>query len=340
MIEYNNIEDAVKVINITKKFGELVAVNNVTINIKKKEIFGLLGPNGAGKTTLIRMLTTLLKPTSGYAEVWGYNILRDRDNVRASIGVVFQDTSIDGKLTGKENLDFHARMYGIDKKVRENRIKEVLRLVELEDKANILVENYSGGMQRRLEIARGLMHHPKVLFLDEPTLGLDAQTRRHIWDYILKMNKEEDVTIILTTHYMDEADYLCGRIAIIDNGKIVTLDTSSNLKSIIGGDVISLEITTDLEAFAKNTLSKLDWIKKLSVHDVFLNLTVVNGESKIPELINLAQRNEIEIRSVALHKPTLEDVFIHFTGKTIRESEATAKEKLKQMSKGWGKPRR
>lgn len=254
---------AIEAKNLTKEFNGLVAVNNISFEVGEGEIFGLLGPNGAGKTTTIKMLVTLLRPTKGEARVWGFDILRQRDEVRNSIGIVFQEPALDNRLTGYENLDFHAMLYGLDADTRKKRIKEVLNLVELEDKANILVRNYSGGMQRRLEIARGLMHYPKVLFLDEPTLGLDAQTRRRIWDYILKLNQTEKITIILTTHYMEEADYLCQRVGIIDFGKIVALDSPKNLKN-------------------------------------------------------------------NFKKSTLEDVFLHLTGKKIRDGEANNLEKLKR----------
>ena len=220
----------IEVKNLTKKFNGFTAVDHISFNVEEGEIFGLLGPNGAGKTTTIKMLTTLLRPTEGKATVCGYDILKQRDEVRSSIGIVFQEPALDNRLTGRENLDFHARLYGLDKKTRHKRIEEVLEMVELKDKADVIVRDYSGGMQRRLEIARGLMHYPRVLFLDEPTLGLDAQTRRHIWEYILSLNQREKTTIILTTHYMEEADYLCQRMAIVDFGKIVALDTPANLK--------------------------------------------------------------------------------------------------------------
>jgi len=317
---------AIEVKNLTKEFNGLKAVNNVSFAVKEGEIFGLLGPNGAGKTTTIKILATLLSPTRGEAKVWGYNILRQKDEVRNSIGIVFQEPALDDRLTGFENLDFHARLYGLDRKTRQKRIQEVLDLVELQDKANILVIKYSGGMKRRLEIARGLMHYPRVLFLDEPTLGLDPQTRRNIWDYILKLNQKEKITIVLTTHYMEEADYLCGRVAIIDFGKIVTLDTPRNLKDILGGDVISVETTSSDRAF--KLFEKLPWVKKISKHNNILNLNVEQGEKKIPLLIKIDQEEEgLEIKSVNLRKPTLEDVFLHFTGRTIREREISQTER-------------
>lgn len=312
---------AIEVRNLTKNFKETKAVNDISFEVEEGEIFGLLGPNGAGKTTTIKILTTLLKPTGGEAKVWGNDVLANQNEVRNSIGIVFQEPALDNQLTGFENLDFHTRLYGLASDMREKRIDEVLDLVELKDKANVIVKNYSGGMQRRLEIARGLMHYPKVLFLDEPTIGLDAQTRRHIWDYILKLNRLEKTTIILTTHYMDEADYLCSRVAIVDYGKIIVQDTPKNLKNLLGGDVISIEVTEPTAA--AEVLKNLPWIKKMSQHDGTIDLNVEEGETKIPLLMQIDQGAAgFSIKSVSLRKPTLEDVFLYFTGKTIRESEA------------------
>lgn len=316
------MEFAIEAKNLTKKFPDLIAVDNVSFKIQKEEIFGLLGPNGAGKTTIIKMLSTLTKPTSGSAKVWGFDILKQKDEVREYIGIVFQEPALDNRLTGYENLDFHARLYGLNKKERVKRIKEVLKMVELENKANVLVKNYSGGMQRRLEIARGIMHYPKVLFLDEPTLGLDAQTRRKIWNYIIGLNKKEKTTIILTTHYMEEADFLCQRIGIIDYGKIIAEDTPSNLKNILGGDVISVEITPLEKAY--NLIKKIEWANKVKKHDRIININCKEAEKKIPLLIKFIQSNsELSLKSINLRKPTLEDVFLHFTGKTIRETETS-----------------
>ena len=321
---------AIKVENLSKKFNGFTAVDQVSFDIEKGELFGLLGQNGAGKTTIINMLSTLLEPTSGFGEVAGYNIAKSKYEVRENIGIVFQGPALDNKLTGKENLVFHAMMYKISKEIRNRRLKEVLELVELTDKADILVENYSGGMKRRLEIARGLIHRPKVLFLDEPTLGLDTQTRRHIWDYIKRLNKEGEVTIILTTHYMEEADFLCNRIAIIDYGKIITLDSPGNLKDILGGDIVSLEIENDIEEIM-NRLGKLDWIRSMKRHNNNINLTMEKGETRIPELINIAHGIGINVNSVSLRKPSLEDVYIHFTGKSIREQETSQDDRKREM---------
>jgi ABC-2 type transport system ATP-binding protein len=314
--------------NLTKEFDGLKAVDNVSFSVNEGEIFGLLGPNGAGKTTTIKMLTTLLNPTNGEAQVCGFDIKKQRDKVRNSIGIVFQEPALDNRLTGRENLDLHARLYGLDKKTRQKRIEEVLEMVELRDKANVIVRDYSGGMQRRLEIARGLMHYPKVLFLDEPTLGLDAQTRRHIWDYILNLNQKEKTTIILTTHYMEEADFLCQRMAIIDYGKIVAQDTPENLKNILGGDVISIEVSSPEKAF--EAFKGFSWVKKINRHNGNIDLNCEEGEKKIPLLMKIDQKETgFEIKSVNLRKPTLEDVFLHFTGKTIRETETSQAEKNK-----------
>ena len=321
---------AIQVKNLTKVFSGFTAVDQISFTVKIGELFGLLGPNGAGKTTTINMLSTLLKATSGYGDVSGYDISRNKDNIRRSIGVVFQEPALDIKLTGKENLEFHAMMYGIEKEERKKRIKEVLELVELTEKEKVLVEKYSGGMKRRLEIARGLIHEPNVLFLDEPTLGLDAQTRRHIWDYIKRLNKEGGVTIILTTHYMEEADFLCDRIAIMDRGKFVAMDTPGRLKDILGGDVVFLEIEGNADALV-NRIDSLDWIKNMTRYDENLSLTMEKGERRIPELINVARENGVNVTCVHLRKPSLEDVFLHFTGKTIREDEASQAERNREI---------
>ena len=330
---------AIQVENLTKNFNGFTAVDKITFNVKTGELFGLLGPNGAGKTTTINMLSTLLKSTSGRAEVAGYDIGRHKDDVRNSIGIVFQEPALDTKLTGRENLEFHAMMYGMPKEIRRERIREVLTLVELEEKSDILAENYSGGMKRRLEIARGLIHHPLVLFLDEPTLGLDAQTRRHIWEYIKKLNKESEVTIILTTHYMEEADYLCERVAIMDNGTFVALDSPDKLKDILGGDVVSLEVAGDPTSL-KHKYEEVDWIKTVAVYGRVLSLTMEKGERRIPALITTAQSFGLEVTCVNLRKPSLEDVFIHYTGKTIREQEASQSERNRARMRAHMKRRR
>lgn len=233
---------AIQVDNLTKNFNGFKAVDNLSFEVKEQEIFGLLGPNGAGKTTTIRILSTALRATSGKAKVWGYDVIKEPDKVRRSIGIVFQDQALDDRLTGEENLDFHVRLYGMKRNLRKERIKQVLNLVRLWNKRDTLVKYYSGGMCRRLEIARGLMHYPRVLFLDEPTLGLDAQTRHTIWDHIKLLNKQEKIAILLTTHYMDEADILCDKVGIIDRGKILVMDRPENLKNLVAKDVISMKV--------------------------------------------------------------------------------------------------
>ena len=320
--------DIISVKRLTKKFGTLTAVDNISFQVKDNEIFGLLGPNGAGKTTTIKMLITLLTPTSGEATIAGADIRKDKRKVRDGIGVVFQDPSLDDQLTGRENLEFHAILYRMDKDKRDKKIQDVLKLVELEDKADILVKNYSGGMKRRLEIGRGLMHEPKVIFLDEPTIGLDPQTRRHMWDYIQKLNTQHKTTLILTTHYIEEADYLCSRVAFIDHGKIVALDTPNALKEKMGGDMITLKIKGDLNEAAKK-LRSLSWVKAVSVREDRIELTVEKGSERISEVVMFAKRHGIAILSVDLRKPSLEDVFIKYTGKTIREEEGTWRDRLR-----------
>ncbi len=311
--------EIIKTENLTKKFDGFTAVDNISFSVKKGEIFGFLGPNGAGKTTTIKMLTTLLIPTKGSAEVAGYNINTKKDDVRKSIGIVFQEPALDIELTGRENLDYHARMYGLPKEKRKTRVTDVLNLVDLVDKKDLYVKKYSGGMKRRLEIARGLMHYPTVLFLDEPTLGLDAQTRRAIWAYIKKMNKEEETTIFLTTHYMDEADQVCDRVGIIDRGKLLVIDSTENLKNSVGNDVITLS-SSNMDKLVKR-LEKESWIKKTKIHDSFLTVGVEKGEEKIPVVIEIAQSLGIKIKSISLRKPTLDDVFLSYTGRTMRDEE-------------------
>lgn len=319
--------NAIKTENLTKEYDGLVAVNQVNLTIKEGELFGLLGPNGAGKTTLVHMLSTILPLTSGKAKVWKNDVRANPDEVRSSIGIVFQDPSLDERLTGFENLDFHGRMYGIPKKVREEKAKELLKMVDLEDRKDTLVKEYSGGMRRRLELARGFMHGPKILFLDEPTLGLDPQTRRKIWEYIQDLNEGKGVTIVLTTHYMEEADYLCDRVGIIDRGKIIALDTPDRLKSELKGDIITLKISHPdefVKIFQENEI-----VEEVKVVDGLLQLRVSNGESAIPQLLEIAQKNDGQVESVGLRKPALEDVFIHHTGRRIREEEAGGKDRMR-----------
>jgi ABC-2 type transport system ATP-binding protein len=313
---------AITIKELTKKFGELTAVDSVSFSVEDGELFGLLGPNGAGKTTIINMLTTLLRPTAGEAEIAGYDLRRNPGEIRNNIGIIFQDPSLDIGLTGRENLEFHAMMYNIGPDVRKKRIREVLDVVGLTDKADILVEYYSGGMKRRLEIARGLIHYPKVLFLDEPTLGLDAQTRRSIWDYIGNLNRTYGTSVILTTHYMEEADFLCDRIAIIDHGKIIALDTPSGLKSCLKGDHVSLTIEGKVDLIAA-ALREKEWVSKIAQNGKMLDAVISDYEKNIPDIFKTAGNLGIGISSINFSKPSLEDVFIRLTGSTIREQEGS-----------------
>lgn len=300
--------------NLTKEYDGLIAVNKLNLKVEEGEIFGLLGPNGAGKTTTLLMLTTLVRPSSGIGRVNGFDIVHQPDHVRKSIGIVFQDPSSDDTLTGYENLKLHGMLYNMPVALREKRIKEVLSLVDLTDRKDDLVKQYSGGMRRRLELGRGLMHHPKIVFLDEPTLGLDPQSRENIWQYIEKLSKEENISVIITTHYMDEADKLCDRLAIIDKGKIVAMDSPAKLKKIIGGDVISMKIKNpDLEE-----IKKLDFVKKIKEKDGIISLTVTDANKHLPQILQIIGN----VESVELHSPTLNDVFLHYTGKEIREESA------------------
>lgn len=306
----------IDLLDLKKYFKDVKAVDGISFSIHKGEIFGLLGPNGAGKTTILNILCTLLKPTSGHATICGHDINKDKDAVRRCIGIVFQDPTLDDQLTAHENLDLHGILYHIPKDARRRKMKELLELVELSNKKNIMVKTFSGGMKRRLEIARGLLHQPQVLFLDEPTLGLDPQTRRHIWEYIERLNRDTKVTIILTTHYMDEADVLCNRVAIIDRGKISAIDTPTQLKKRIGGEVITIKTDDDFQP-------DQPWIKSVNKHNGYMNLTVEEADQSLSLLMNIAHEKGIDIDSITIHKPTLEDVFLHFTGKTIREEEAS-----------------
>ncbi len=302
--------------DLMRRFGELIAVDKLNIKVEQGEIFGLLGPNGAGKTTTISMLCTILKPTSGTAKVNGFDIVKESTQVRKSIGIVFQDPSIDDRLTGRENLYMHANLYGVAVSEQKARIDNVLKLVELEDRADSILRTYSGGMRRRLEIARGLIHYPKILFLDEPTIGLDPQTRDHIWVYIRELKKAHDITIVLTTHYMEEADRLSDRVAIIDYGKIVALDTPSKLKKTLEGDVVTVK-TNKPEELSNALVQKIK-VLKTSKNQDSLEITVRDGEALVPRIVEIAAENKINVEAVVLRQPSLEDVFLHYTGRAIR----------------------
>lgn len=312
----------IRVENLTKRFGHLVAVDHISFEVEDGEIFGFLGANGAGKTSTIMMLATALNPTSGTATVCGYDIIKERDQVRQSIGIVFEDLSLDSNLTGRENLDFHAKLYHLPKKVRDERIPQALNLVELGDKQNVFVKYYSGGMQRRLEIARGMLNSPTVLFLDEPTLGLDVQTRRLLWDYAKKLNKEMGTTMLLNTHYVEEADYLCNRIAVLEHGQILMVDTPRALKDSLGNSVLAVRFSQGALAneFA-GLLNGMSWVKRIRQHDAQLEVSVGDKGMKIPEVVRLARQHGFVISAIGEHKPSLEDVFLHYVGKKLQGEE-------------------
>lgn len=301
---------------LTRSFNGLMAVDKLDITVESGEIFGLLGPNGAGKTTTISMLCTILKPTSGTAKVNGFDVVKEANQVRKSIGIVFQDPSIDDRLTGRENLYMHANLYGVPASEKKKRIDRILKLVELEDRADEFMRNYSGGMRRRLELGRGLIHYPKVLFLDEPTIGLDPQTRNHMWKYIQELKETHDITVVLTTHYMDEADRLCDRIGIMDHGKIIALDTPAKLKETLEGDVIMVK-ADNLEALSKLVIEDMG-LTKTRVVDGTLEVTVKQGKSLLPRIVEATAANKIFVESILLREPNLEDVFLYYTGRVIR----------------------
>ena len=309
--------------SLTKSFGDLVAVNDISFSVEKGEIFGFLGPNGAGKSTTMMIFTTLLKPTNGNALVGGFDVLKNPKQVRENIGFVQQETTVDEYLSGRENLLLQAKLNHIPKNEINQRIDEVLDLIELSDKQDEAVVTYSGGMRKRLDIAGGLLHHPRVLFLDEPTVGLDIQTRRKIWQYIKKIHTQFDMTIFLTTHYMEEADSLCDRIGIIDHGKIQVIDTPKNMKNDLGNEIISLVIESNgsYDSFLLE-LKKIEFIKKINEDDSKLILFTSNGTEVIPQIFQISSELGIKIKSISLTQPTLDDVFISYTGHEIRDDDS------------------
>jgi ABC-2 type transport system ATP-binding protein len=322
-------EAAIATEQLVKRYGEIEAVRGIDLSVMPGEIFGFLGPNGAGKSTTISMLCTLLRPTSGRATVAGFDVVRDPGAVRAQIGLVFQDPALDEQLTARENLDFHAFLYDVPRAIRAQRIKEVLEMVELADRASSKVITFSGGMKRRLEIARGILHSPEVLFLDEPTRGLDPQTRSHIWDYLRALRRSEGITIFMTTHYMDEAEF-CDRIAIIDTGRIVALGTPDELKARVGGDVITIA-TTDNVASAAELGSKFGLTP--AVDDGMLRIEVSDGAAFIPRLV---RDLSAPVTAVTVRRPSLDDVFLKLTGRAIREEQAGALDRMRMMGARWG----
>jgi len=313
---------AVEVTGLTKRFGSFTAVDNVSFDVPDGEIFGYLGPNGAGKTTLIRMLTTLVIPTSGSAKIAGFDVVTNSADVRRQIGVISQAMTSDLDLTGYENLDIYGRFYGVPARERKERIKYLLDMVGLSARAGELVAAYSGGMRRRLEVARSLVHKPKILFLDEPSSGLDPQSRRVMWELLRQIREDGSTTMFLTTHYMEEADALCSRIAIIDAGKMVVLGSPTQLKKEIpGSDIVS--ITVDgLSDELVSCIKALSFVRNLLVEDETLRVSVDNGATSLPALMDAIRSSGGRILSASIHEQSLEDVFIHYTGKSIREGEA------------------
>ena len=302
----------IEVDNLSKQFGEIKAVDGVSFKVEEGEVFGFLGPNGAGKTTTINMLCTLLRPTSGQATVAGLDVIKEKNDVRRAIGLVFQETTLDDYLTAEQNILFHALAYGVPSEVRKQRTKELLTLMELWERRKSKIRTYSGGMKRRLEIARGLVHLPRVLFLDEPTLGLDPQTRNRIWEYILNLREKQGLTIFLTTHYMDEAEH-SDKIAVIDHGKIVALDTPDSLKDQIGGDVLTIS-SDDNELVEVELRDKYGLVPE--VNNGTVSVRVPGGEEFLPQFV---RAYEGTLQSIGLRRPTLEDVFLHLTGRDIRD---------------------
>jgi ABC-2 type transport system ATP-binding protein len=318
----------IEVEGLAKRFGEIEAVKGVTFAVEPGEIFGFLGPNGAGKTTTINMLCTLLRPGAGTARVNGFDVVHERSEVRRSIGLVFQQTTLDEYLSAEQNLRFHAHAYGIPAELRERRMSELLDIVDLADRRKGSVRTFSGGMKRRLEIARGLLHHPKVLFLDEPTLGLDPQTRRLIWDYLLRLRDQEGLTIFLTTHYMDEAEH-SDRIAVIDHGLIVGLDTPTALKRSVGGDLVTIATGDSQRAAAEITER---YGTEATTRDGTVSFNVAHGAAFLPEFVRSFSQ---PLASVSVREPTLDDVFLHLTGREIRDSELDSQEQMVQRMARW-----
>lgn len=325
--------EIVQVENLSKVFDkEIVAVDNISFHVKEGEIFGFLGPNGAGKTTTIKVLTTLLQPTNGQVNIATFDVRKKPDSVRSSIGIVPQALSLDDDLKGMANLLLSAKLYHVPDKIAKERADELLKLVGLKDAAERDVSTYSGGMRKRLELIIGLIHNPKVLFLDEPTLGLDIQTRSVIWDYLKKLNKENGLTIFITTHYLEEADLLCDRIAIIDQGKILVEDTPSNLKQKLGGDMI--EISVDDNVKAKELISEFSSVEKIDMVGQKLRIKTKKGDEVLPSILEICKANKINVKTVALSKPSLDEVFLEYTGRSLRDTKAGFSDKA-AMQRVW-----
>jgi ABC-2 type transport system ATP-binding protein len=318
-----SVLNSIETKSLTKSFGDVIAVNDISFSVESGEIFGFLGPNGAGKSTTMMILTTLLKPTSGQALIAGFDVMTNAKQVRENIGYVQQESTVDEYLTGRENLLLQAKLNHIPKSEIDKRIDDVLELIELVDKQDQAVVTYSGGMRKRLDIAGGLLHRPRVLFLDEPTVGLDIQTRRKIWEYIKKIHTEFDMTIFVSTHYMEEADQLCDRVGIIDGGKIQVIDSPENMKNAMGNEVISILIDGDTNRDSFLTeIKKIEFVKKINEDGLKLTLFASNGTEVIPKIFQISSTLDIKIKSISLTQPTLDDVFISYTGHEIRDDDS------------------
>ncbi len=326
----------ISVQGLSRSFGEIEAVKGIALEVERGETFGFLGPNGAGKSTTIKMLCTLLRPSAGHALVNGYDIEREPAAVRQSIGLVFQDPTLDEYLTAEQNLLYHCMIYHTPRKTRPARIREVLQLVGLDERRKDQVKTFSGGMKRRLEVARGLLHRPQTLFLDEPTVGLDPQTRRSVWEHVLRLRETTGLTIFMTTHYMDEAEY-CDRIGIIDNGRIVALDTPAALKRMVGQDIVRVAVSDPERAVEEATR----WLgHAVQFEGDTVQIEGENGQALAAALIRQLTLADIEVRGVTIQAPSLDDVFLHLTGRAIREETAGTKERMGARLRGRGRLRR
>jgi len=325
----------IKVVGLTKRFGDFTAVDKISFEVEEGEIFGFLGPNGAGKTTTINMLITLLKPTSGEAYVAGHNVVKEPYRVRRKIGVVFQDPTIDRYLTGYENMYIHGLIYGLSGEELRRRIDELLNFVDLYEFKEKPVKMYSGGMIRRLEIARSLLHIPRILFLDEPTLGLDPQTRAKIWEYIRRLRDEHNVTIFMTTHYMDEAERLCDRIAIIDHGRIIALDTPENLIKMVGDEVVYIKVRGDYTPQLESLRSINSYVKNVDLKAGQIMFSVSNSAKAIPTILEFLNEAGVYVEEVKYHKPDIGDVFLKLTGREIRDDEGSWKDMVRTVMRRW-----
>jgi len=321
--------NTIEIESLTRNFGKVKAVDDISFNVEEGEIFGFLGPNGAGKSTTMMILTTLLKPTSGKALVAGFDVVSQAKKVRENIGYVQQEIAVDEYLTGRENLILEGRLNHIPSNLIDERIDQVLDLIELDGIQNETVDTYSGGMRKRLDLAGGLLHRPKVLFLDEPTVGLDIQTRRKIWDYIKKIHKEFNMTIFVSTHYMEEADKLCDRIGIIDYGKIQVIDSPQALKDKLGNEIITFKILEDVsKTDLLSELKAIQLVKDITIKDDQVTVFASKGTELIPMIFQITSNLQIKINSISLTQPTLDDVFISYTGHELRDENAKYNQKI------------